>query len=244
MPFKESSIDIIGDVVASMTFPSNIIAYVNNGLGVHTLTLDSMYHAQPGFNITIGVNTYLIQATTEAAVPSCGDAGYDVIQIYGDASNIVATTFNMYIPFVFHGTPIAQGVELEKKSQAKDKVPMGWFMEQYKDHFYESETQNKDRDIQFRYFFLSQGNPDKWTSAQALRYGIRPMQRLAECFIAKLKTMPYRFDVDNLEYDMLVYGKFGVFITNRGMNDSLWHDKLSGVELSFAGLGVYKRTQC
>lgn len=244
MAYKESSIDIIGDVVSAMTFPCNILAYVNNTGGVHTLTLDNMYHAQPGKKITIGILEYTITGTTEANVPACADPDYDVIVISGDAANIVLTTFNMYTPKVFHGTPIAQGVELAKKTQAKDKTPMGWFMEQYKDHMYEDETQNKERDIQFRYFFLSEGNPDKWTSEQALRYGIKPMQRLAENFIAKLKTMAYRFDVDNLEYDLLTYAKFGVFLTNKGMTNSLWHDKLSGVELNFSGLTVFRRDRC
>lgn len=244
MSYKKSSIDIIGEVVAAMTFPCAIVDYVNNGSGLHTLTLDNMYHAQPDFNITIGVNTYVIRTTTEATVPACADAGYDVITIFGDAGNIAATSFNMYTPKVFHGTPIAQGVELEKKSQYADKVPMGWFMEQYKDHYYEDETQNKDRDIQFRYFFLTQGKPDKWTSADALRYGIKPMKRLAERFVEQIKTMPYLFDVDRLEYDMFTYAKFGVYINNKGMENSLWHDKLSGVELNFSALGVYRRDRC
>lgn len=242
--FKEDSIDLIGDLIKSLTFPIEIKSVVNTGGGKHTLTVCNMYHAQPGFKVTIAGKSYLIKDITPGSVPQCATATLDVMKIEGDASNIVATTFDLYKPHFFHGTPIAQGVELSKKTKAINKVPMAWFYEQFTDKFFESELINKEREIRFRLFFLTQADPDKWFTDDAYKYAIRPMHRLAEYFIEKLKSMPVRFDVDNIEFDMSNYAKFGVFISNRGMDKKLWHDNLAGVEVSFSPLTVYKKNVC
>lgn len=243
MIYKESSIDIIRGIVESLEFPVTIDAAVNDGGGNHTLTVEDMYHAQPGFKVTIDGKIYKITDIIPAVQPDCGVPNLDVMKVTGDAGDIVATTFELYKPFFFHGTPIAQGVELVKKNKAVDKVPMAWFYQQSKDHFFESETINDERDITLRLFFLTQGKPETWLSEDAHNQGVKPMRRLLEIFIAKLKTMSYRFDVDDMEYDVLPYYKFGVFIVNRGMEKSLWSDKLSGCELAIP-LKVFKKPPC
>jgi len=241
MIYKESSIDIVEGFKNDMTFVVEIESVVNDGGGFHTLTVCDMFHAQPGFKVTIGVLVYTIKSIVPALHPSCGVQTKDSLVVKGDAANIVATTFNMYVPFFFHGTPISQGVELAKIKQAKNKTPMLWFHEEFKDRFFEDPTQNTDREIQFRLFFLTEAIPSKWVTAEAYDNAVKPMRRLAEHFVAQLKTKLFRVDTDTLEYEIINYAKFGVFISNRGQDKKLWHDNLSGCEINFSNLTVFKR---
>src|ERR1700751_1559070 len=115
MVYKQSSIDIIDNIISSLEFPVEIKTYVNNGVGNHTLTVCDMYHAQPGFVVTIGGKKYTITDIIPATKLFCEAPTNDVIKIKGDASNITATTFDLYKPFFFYGTPIAEGMELAQE---------------------------------------------------------------------------------------------------------------------------------
>ena len=243
MIYKQSSIDIIGDEVKAMTFPITIKTYVNNGGGLHTLTVCNMYHAQPKKKVSIGGKTYTIKSITPSVHPSCEPGTEDVFTVQGDAANITATTFDLYKPHFFHGTPIAQGTELKQKNKSVDKTPMVWFYEQFTDKFFEDPMVTPEREIRFRLFFLTQAEPDRWLTDTAYHNAIMPMRRLAENFIAQLKIKQYRFD-EKMEYEILNYAKFGVFISDRGMDKKLWHDNLSGCEIAFSPLTVFKKDVC
>lgn len=247
MIYKQSSIDIIGEIISSLTFPVIIKQVVNNGNGVHTLSVCDMYHAQPGFYVTIGTKKYLITGITPAVYDPCGNSTNDVLVIKGDAANITATTFNMYAPFYFYGTPMAEGTELSQVNQAKDKIPMYWLrLDDFSEKFFENGTENKEREIKFRLYPLTTSDHEKWVTSQGINFAVNPMHRLAEMFVEKVKAMPERFDVNELVWDIpAVYPKFGVISINRGVEKSLWHDKLGGVELSMS-LTVLKRfeNQC
>lgn len=245
MRYKQSSIDIIGSLIESLTFPVDIKQVTNDGGGNHTVSVCDMYHAQPGFSVTIGGNQYTITDIIPAESLFCGPSTNDVLKIKGDPSNIVATTFNMYSPFFFYGTPIAEGIELQPINQSKNKTPMYWLrLDDVFEKFYEDDLEPKERDLKIRLYPLTQADHDKWTTADSKKQGIDPMHRLAEILVKKIKSMPYRFDVDGLTWDIpAVYPKFGVISINRGVEKSLWHDKLAGVELAI-NLTVYKNTDC
>ncbi len=245
MKYKQSSIDIIGNLIASLTFPVKIIQAVNEANGNHTLSVDDMYHAQPGFTITVGGKKYTITDILPGESLFCGTDTNDVIKIKGDAGNITVTNFTMYPPFFFYGTPIAEGIELISTSQSKDKTPMYWLrLDDIYEKFYEDDLEPKERDLKIRLYPLTQADHDKWLTADAKKLAIDPMHRLAEILINKIKSLPYRFDVDNLEWEVpAVYPKFGVISINRGVEKSLWHDKLAGIEMAI-NLTVYKNLNC
>lgn len=243
MKYKKSIIDILRDVVNGMTFQVFILDYTNNGDGTHTLVVDDMYFAQVGFQVTIGGKKYTIEGIEHGEIEQCESSSRDTILIKGASGNIAATNFNLYLPFFFHGTPLAQGVELGQITQAKNKTPMIWFYEQFTERFYENEMDTRDRTASVRIFFLTQADHDKWITDDAYHYAIEPMRRLAIVFIEELKKYPYLFDIDELEYDLLNYAKFGVFISERGMDKKLWHDNLAGCELS-GSITVYKQNGC
>jgi len=240
--YKEDSTDILKAISSSLTFPVEILSVTNPSAGVYEVETSDMYHAQPGFEIIIGGNTYTITDIIPAINPDCGMGSTDLIKVKG-TQNITAPSFNLYHPHFFHSTPIAQGIEMSQKKNEFDKVPMLWLYEQFTDTFEEDPESTIERKIKFRLFFLTHGSPEKWLTNDAYKNAIKPMRRLAENFIAKIKTMSWRFDVDAMSYDILNYSKFGVFLANKGMEKELWHDKVSGVELSMT-LTVFRKDVC
>ena len=124
IPYKESLIDIIRAVVQDMSFPVTIKSVSNSG-NIYTITTCDIYHAQPEFELIIGGQKYVIKEITAP----------DTIKVEG-LSPIVVTTFDVYEPFFFHGTPIQQGVELIQDKKADNKTPMIWLYEQFTETFF------------------------------------------------------------------------------------------------------------
>lgn len=245
MVYKQPSIDIIESIINSLDFTVEIINIINLTGGFHTIEVKNMFHAQPGFPVTIGTKTYTIVEVTPAVISDCGPSSNDLIKVQGDADDITEETFDLYRPFFFFGTPIAEGVELRQINQAKEKIPMFWLrLDDFSETFYEDILEKREREIKIRLYPLTQGDPDKWLTRQAIEEGVNPMRRLAELFIDKINSNPNRFDADGLTWSIpAVYPKFGVIIINKGVEKSLWHDKLSGVELSM-NLTVFKKFNC
>lgn len=234
MAYKTSSIDLIRDVVQAMTFPIKILS-VTSVAGVHTVKACDIYHAQPGFSVIIGGKSYIIKDIS----------GSDTLILLG-ADAITADSFDLYTPFYFHGTPIQQGMELAQQTQAFNKTPMVWFYEQFTDNFHNNNVEKVERDITMRLFFLTQANTDKWLTDDAYHNAIDPMRRLAENFIEQL-SVPVdnnrRFNTIDFDFQIKNYHKFGVFLTDRGMEKSLWAEKLAGCELSM-DLSVFRYHKC
>src|SRR3989304_3963435 len=183
MIYKQNSIDIIGAVVSSMTFPVSITNVSSVG-NVHTLTVCDLYHSQAGFTVTIGGNDYLITQVLEP----------DTIIVTGTAP-IIVSSFNLYTPFYFHGTPIETNIELAQEKNAFDKTPMVWFLGNFTDRFFDDSEDTREREIRFRLFFLTQANHEKWLVDDAYLNAIKPMRNLSEQFVEKLRALPARFDL-------------------------------------------------
>lgn len=239
MVYRVPTIDIIGEAVAAMQFPVVINSVVEVEPTIFLLDVCDVMHAQKGFVISVGGNDYTIQSV----------AAPNIIYAKG-AQPITVASFEMYHPHFFHGTPISTGVELDKKKQAFDKIPMVWFLEQFTDTFNTDNNSPIERKIKGRLFFLSTGNPKDWQTEQAWRDGILPMARLQERFEKQLMEMNWLFQTEAsqnepaFEYDTEYYHQFGVYITNKGMPEQLWTDKLSGVEMNFQQLRIFRDGLC
>lgn len=237
MQHREDTTDIIEAVINSMTFPVKILSVATNA-GVQAVKTCDILHAEPKRKVTIGGKEYVIKDI---------DPSTNTLFLIGTPPITAPVTFNLYSPKFFHGTPIQQGMELEKKQKATDKTPMVWLHEQFTDTFYEDLSENKERDVRMRLFFLTQASYKSWLTEHSYHNAIKPMRRLAEHFIETLKTFAVngekRFDTDKMSYDFINYHSFGVFISNRGMEKSLWADELAGVELAI-NLPVNRITSC
>jgi hypothetical protein len=162
---------------------------------------------------------------------------------------ITVKTFELYRPKYYHGTAISMNTELDKKKQATDKTPMIWLMEQFVDTFQTATNNPIERKCKLQIFFLSTGNSQQWTTEEAYKWGILPMQRLQKSFELQLQKMDNIFVTDApplqpLTYDLKNYHQFGVYIVNKGMPTALWVENLSGVEMNIPQLQIFADGLC
>ncbi len=239
MIYRVDTTDIIGSVVAAMQFPMQINSVTEIEPGKLLLNLCDVRYAQVGFSLTIDGTDYpiiLVNPFTNEIIVS-------------GTIPIVSTTFELYRPKYFHGTPIAMNVELDKKKQATDKTPMIWLMEQFKDRYSPQSNDPIEREIECKVFFLSNGNSMKWTIEQSYALGVLPMSRLQQHFDLQLREMNNLFAIDTtttqkFEYDTRNYHAFGVYVMNKGMLEAQWVDNLAGVEMSMPSLKVFHDGLC
>lgn len=242
MSYTRNAIDIIESIVTAMTFKVKIKS-VTVAAGLQTIEVCDLFHAEPNRNITIDGNSYLIKDIVESAYNECGVATLPKIILEG-TPDIIATEFDLYAPQFYHGTPLAQNVNLDKKSnKMHDKTPMVWFLEQFRERYYD-ELNSNERDLHCSIFFLTGADHSRWLTEDAYHYANNPMKRLAENFISKLKSMVADFDTTEMEYELFYYSKFGVQITNQGTEKNFFHDELAGVELKLSPLTVRRREIC
>lgn len=233
MNYRDSIITLVQQPVEAMTFPVTIDNIVANG-NDYTLTCCDVYHAQPGFIVTIDGQQYTIVSVTYP--------GTLVVRDLTGTNPITAESFDMYTPFFFHGTPIETNVELGQVKDAAEKTPMVWFLENFSEKFNDNEEETLERESTCRIFFLTQADHNKWLTDDFYSNAILPMHRLLENWIADLKENK-RFETQDLEYTTTNHIKFGVYIANKGVQSSLFSDKLSGVECAIV-LKTYKPGEC
>ncbi len=224
-----------------MTFPV-VIEDVNLVGGNYVLTVDDIYHAQPTFTVTIGATVFKI-ADIDA------DASTITVTTTATLSGTFwedNTTFNLYTPYFFHGTPLATSAELLAIHRSKNKTPMIWFLEQFKERFYNGSPIERESTI--RIFFLTQAKHNEWQTDDAYHQAIQPMHRLAENFIDILEGYKDNcrlvFDInEDFYYDTINFSQFGVYINMKGTEENLFAaNQLSGCETPM--LLKVKRLDC
>lgn len=225
------------DILESVFFSMNLVVTINGVVTTgttHVISCEDVKYAQVGRKITIDGNEYTITEVDHQA---------ETITCTGDEA-IVVGSFTLYEPFFFYGTPIQQGVELNAEDQARDKTPMVWLLESFTEDFTDDIDNPIERTVTPRLFFVTEADFENYTTAQAKDLYIRPMMRLRDMFIAQIKATPRVFEViDELAFSGSDYNKFGVYITNKGAEKSMWADKLSGIECA-PDLKIYKEDPC
>jgi hypothetical protein len=234
MIYRDDITDLLEQVVAGVDPSMQVTDSMDNGDGTQTITVCDIKWTEPGRTFTIGPDTYTIESL---------DPDNRTITVSPAAPLIAApSTFNLYQPFFFHGTPIQTSEELQERNDATQKTPMVYLMENMTEAIDDNDESNIDRVSNLRIFFLTQGDFDKWQTEDFYANAIRPMRRLLENFVAELRQTS-RFDTRELGYEVTNHARFGVYISNRGVEKSLFLDNLSGVEMTVE-LTVLKDLSC
>lgn len=236
MSYRKSTIKIFRDLVESMTFPIDIRTIVTDSDGNYVLYVCDIYHAQPNFTVEINAETYTIVAI---------DSEENTITLSG-AVPIIVTSFELYKPFFFYGTPTQTNMELSKESQVNIKhVPMVYMIVPF-DDVDQNDISPITKTISGDLFFLTQSNNLTWLNEQAFDEGVMPMRRLAENLVQKMIETISVFDIlpDKKSFKMKDYPKFGVQIQGKGVNLSYWNDNLSGCSMRIESLGIWDDGKC
>lgn len=212
--------NILQEVVNLLVFTVQISSITDNLDGTYTLTTCQTYHLQPSFTIAIDEVEYVIESVEK-----------DVNIVVTGPSLPGATSFLCYTPKFYYGTPIQASAELTEIVLAKDKTPMifkseadGDFSERYF-----GEDSPKDREAKLRIFFLTQSNPEDWTSSVYHSDAFEPMTALAMEFVERLRLDKRIGDIG--EYTLENRSRVGV--STRGDNKRQFASaNLSGVEMN------------
>lgn len=211
---------ILAREVSQMTFPMVITDMVVNPDLTISLEVCDLYHAEPGRIVTIGGNDYTIISiddTTSTMVLSAGPA-------------IVVSTFDLYGIFFFQGTPIDVEKQIKDIPNAVNKTPMVFLLIPYNEHTFDDLNDPRSRDAKVSLFCLTQANFEQWSTGNFMDNAVRPMKRLQWNLKNKLKADTEVFQFVGKEYDVVPRVKFGVYISNKGVQKGFAAMDLSGVQ--------------
>lgn len=218
MSYRKPLLDILREIHESLEFPVTIISATNSG-NTWTITVDNVYHAQPGYIITIDGNEYRITDVDDET---------NVITATGTEA-ILATSFEMYGVQFYHGTPISANNEIDKISDPHEKTPMIYVMESFEENWNDDIESIVERTVSPRIFCLTSADFAKWKISEFEQKALRPMMRLVDNFREAIMAYP-RTDFEGAGSRSIPHYRFGVYISNRGTEKSLFVDNLSGIE--------------
>lgn len=137
------------------------------------------------------------------------------------------STYSIASPKFFHGTPYATNSQLSKM-KAPDKVPMVYLMEILRETG-QAEDSKFGTVADCRLFFLDVANSADWSTDQHYSNVIIPMRNLVHQFIRQSRLYSL-FGIIG-EHDIYTHVKFGQFTDQKGHNQSIFNERLSGIEV-------------
>ena len=214
---------------ADIIIPNTLEAFINNALDLTanvvyssytlpntTLIVDDLFHLREGMAVFVdGVATALISISRSTRT----------IVVSGDFSG--ASTIRVPKPFFFHGTPYNTNTQLAYLDDAS-KVPMIYLMEVL--------TERQEGYATFgvrtsmRLFFLDVANVEDWTNDQHYSNVIQGQRSLIARFLDTF-AINKRYFTNLYSSAITNHAKFGLYVNNKGHLNSLFNDRLSGVEL-------------
>lgn len=218
MIYKTDIILFIKNVLSGIVFEVQILSSTDNLDGTQTLIVDDVIYLQAGFRITIGGNDYIINSV---------DPFTNTVILRGVP--LVVTSFIIYPVKFFYGNIRETANELKDYEQSRDKTPMLYMYEEFKERFNEDPETNIERESDLRLFFLTQADFQDWQRQDFQDGAVMPMRRLTERFIEELRNAKRVTQLTS--YETITKTRFGVFVNDKGIDSAYWADNLSGIEL-------------
>lgn len=181
-----------------------------------TITVGNVYHARTGLSCLIDGDSFKIL-----------QVDYDANTVKVEGAPATTKVFSMPVPFYFHGTPYATNAHISRLKDSQ-KVPMIYLLEIIREEL-QAEDSGIETIADLRFFFLDVANFQDWDTDQHYSNVIRPMRNLMDAFVAQARISPLFAELPAL--DVVTHVKFGVYQSNKGHLNSLFNERLSGVEL-------------
>lgn len=222
MIHTRSLIDILEAVVADISIEMTITSVVDNGDDTFDVIVTDLKWLEVGRIVTI--NGFLF------TVVSIDDDTNTIVFTGTDTIFANTTTFDLYAPFFWYGTPVAVNNQIQEIQQSQEKTPMVYLMLKFKERFNTDEELMLERESTCSLFFLTQADFDAWGTDDFYTNAIRPMRRLVDLFIAQIES-DYQFNTQDLSYDVTDLPMFGVYVNTKGATNSWFSDNLSGLQM-------------
>lgn len=208
-------VDEIETFINGLDLSSPILSAVIGATSV--LTVENVYHARVGLNCIIDGFEFEIISVN-----------YDANTVEVNGTPVTYILFEMPVPFYFHGTPYATNAHISRL-QDSQKVPMIYLLEIIREQL-QVEDSSIETIADLRLFFLDVANFQDWTTDQHYSNVIRPMRNLLDAFIDQARNSPLFGELPALQ--VITHVKFGVYQDSKGHLNSLFNDRLSGIELN------------
>lgn len=212
---RKQTVDIIGDIVPTLTATVNIDSVVDNMDGTFTISTDCTWWISIQDTLTIGGLDYLVESFVIN----------ESITISGSMIPI-ADNFELTVPNYIHGTIKMTQNEVDGETNKELVYPLVWLFEVIRDRKNTDDESMIDRETELRIFFVASANYKDWLTDDHYTNVIDPMQSMVDLFIEKIKVNKLFTEV--LSYDCIPLVNFSV---EGNQDESIFDCNLSGIEL-------------
>jgi hypothetical protein len=191
---------------------------VDNLNGTYTFVCHNTKWLTVGYNVTIGLNTYLIADFV------CNES----ITVSGNTIPLVLT-FDAYEPIFKHGTIKQVASELNMILDFKQRTPLIFLHEVNDDKIHLDVLDNVDNDAECTLYFLTSANFQDWNQIDGDDKGVQPMRNLINEFIKALSVSQFVNDLTGIG-SVKNYNIFGNQ-DNNGATKNIFSEPLAGCRL-------------
>lgn len=225
-----NTIDIIKDLVTNLDLKLNVTSVETVGSTYKIFTCNTYYLA-PKSKITINAVVYTVVSLINN----------EYIIVTG-ASLPIKGVYTLPSPYFTHGTVKQANEELSMESDMFKKTPMVFLRRPFSEVFYNGQ-QSDERNVDLTLYFLTQADFEHWQIDSFDANAIKPMYNLMNAFINMLNNNRYINKANISEFRVEEKIKFGIYVNEKGYENSIFNDTLSGVQLSFS-LPIRKNYTC
>ena len=215
------TVDIIKEIVNSLTFTENILSLAQNGTE-WTIKICDNHHLRPCSKIQINGSDY--------EVKSIDGSGCILIDT---ADSLSLGVLVIPAPFYIHGTWLAATDEIKKIPLSTDKFPLVYLFEVLNDKFNYNPRMTIGRESQLRLYFLDEADRDNWLTEDHYEGAINPMTSLSIDFIEASRSSKIVLEGDEglNEADIKYHANFGK-VVEEGHAKYLFPDNVSGTQMN------------
>jgi len=229
------TVDIIKDIVATLSFTILVDNVVDNLDGTYTVNVkkdaDTTKHT---YHLTATKQTVTLDGKKYKVIEIVPDVSILIREVTTGAGAPTITTFPVPAPFFHHGTLIEVNAEIGKVRHSKDKFPMVYLLETFSEDFTNAEDNDNviDRTATVRLFCLDISKNKDFTIDNRLNFVIRPMQNLAKEIIDAFNKSKLIGKFDSFGITTVPF--FGIIETNKGVTEQFFDDICSGADLTIS----------
>ena len=214
-------VDILRDIVESLTFTEDIDTIVDNGDDTYDIFMCKTYHqSATDCKVTLDGNQYRVTGVVVDEKVT--------IQDFNNAGQPNITTWTISAPHFFHGTALDVNQELVHVGFG-EKWPMVYLVGGFRETVQLNEDLLRDRDSNIRYFMLDQINLEDWKTKDHYENVIKPMIELEKEIIESFRNSKFIANLDET-YSRRDWVKFGLVKDNEGNTKTILNELASGVE--------------
>lgn len=214
----KETFELLKPIVDSIDKVFIMDSIVDNLDGTYTINTCNTLWATYSRTVTINAIDYVI---VELVVNQS-------IKVKG-ASIPTGTQFDLYEPYFFHGTVIAQQEEMNNIENSWDKLPMIYLNEITRERFDLEVDSSIERESECNIFVMVDVNMGDWKTTTHYEQAVRPMRNLAFRLIEAIKNAN---NVGVLtSFDLLDHARWGVYLSASGHPKKIFADDLSGTQL-------------